>query len=155
MKLKKIRAAKSDPNKAFEHRLLIEKAQSLGISFAEIAEALGVVPHRLQNLYYARSHVPLTDQELTNLILLIDSKPPMETVEDFEKIKMSEVVQGWLADLELAPDDNERLSRLLGVAPFTVHRWRNDQSRPDLARYIVLSELVKLAALRLKTYKLG
>ncbi|WP_244797362.1 hypothetical protein [Caballeronia grimmiae] len=127
--------AASTKDLSAEQQELVEICGQLGMRNQDFAASLGIGLPRLSSYIYGRTAtVPDDIMELARK--LRDEDP--ETVDRQKRfdIPMSELLNQWAKDLEV--DNDNDLAITLGVTKMTIHRWRNNETKPDqtsLSRY--------------------
>ena len=53
---------------------------------------------------------------------------------------MSEIIMDW--ETRLQTDTNDELANYLGVTTMTIHRWRTDETQPDLTALVRYDQAV-------------
>lgn len=119
-----------------DQKELVLIGQRLGLRNQDYAIALNIGLPRLSSYIYGRTQGVDPEIMARARDLLSKSSAQSEALHKRFSKKMSEILDDW--SQRLGAETNDELAYSLGVAPMTIHRWRKDNTLPDLtalARY--------------------
>lgn len=106
--------------------------RKLCLTQREFAELLHIDYERLRSYEYGRAQTPSHILDAArNLIVTYYGSDEAPDVSWTKKERMSDIVQRWIKQLEMAEMPFSKVAEALGVSRMTISRWRNNQTRPD------------------------
>jgi hypothetical protein len=130
-----------------DQKELVDIIAKLEIRNQDFAVLLGIGLPRLSSYIYGRTaSVPQDVMERAREILTEQSKANAELRQRFSGT-MAEILVGW--EQALGTETNEEIANYLGVTTMTIHRWRTNETRPDLTALVRYNTMVEQIKLRL------
>lgn len=127
-----------------DQQALVDIIDQLEIRNQDFAVLLGIGLPRLSSYIYGRTaSVPAEVMERAQALLAEQGRVNAENRQRFSG-EMSAILAGWEA--ALGTQTNEEIANFLGVTTMTIHRWRTNETRPDLTalvRYNTMVEQIK------------
>ena len=128
-----------------DQKELVDIIAKLEVRNQDFAVLLGIGLPRLSSYIYGRTaSVPKDVMDRAREILKEQSKTNSDLRNRFSG-EMSDILNEWRKTLEA--ETNEEIANYLGVTTMTIHRWNNNETRPDLTalvRYNTTVEQIKL-----------
>ena len=128
-----------------DQQALVDIIEQLEIRNQDFAVLLGIGLPRLSSYIYGRTaSVPKDVMERARALLAEQGQANAENRQRFSG-EMSTILAGW--EKALGTKTNEEFANFLGITTMTIHRWRTNETRPDLTalvRYQALVEQLKL-----------
>lgn len=115
---------------------LVDMIETLDVRNQDFAVQIGIGLPRLSSYIYGRTaSVPKEVMDRAREVFQDQSQGLKELKKRFDK-PMSQILKSWARRLNTST--NEELAQLVGVTTMTIHRWYNDDTKPDktsLVRY--------------------
>jgi DNA-binding transcriptional regulator YiaG len=109
---------------------LVDIKAKLGLRHQDFAVMLGIGLPRLSSYTYGRTAtVPEDVMVRARALLEENGKSTAMAAAKFDK-PMSEILSDWCS--LLGTSSNEEIANYVGVTGMTIHRWKNNETKPDL-----------------------
>ncbi|MEC4723465.1 hypothetical protein RY831_30445 [Noviherbaspirillum sp. CPCC 100848] len=127
---KKGEVVQAAPELSRHQQELVEIKAKLGVRHQDFAVMLGIGLPRLSSYTYGRTAtVPEDVMDLARELLNENGKSNAMAAAKFDK-PMSEILADW--SKLLGTTSNDEIAGYIGVSGMTIHRWKNNETKPDL-----------------------
>lgn len=131
---------KAERDLSADQQELVDIIRKLEMRNQDFAVLLGIGLPRLSSYIYGRTaSVPKQVMDDARRIFREQNASLAGVKAQFSK-KMSEIIKDW--ETRLQTNTNEELAKYLGVTTMTIHRWRTDETQPDLTALVRYDQTV-------------
>lgn len=121
---------------------LVNIKNTLGLRHQDYAILLGIGLPRLSSYTYGRTaSVPADVMKTARQLLAENAEATRLLKERFDR-PMSEILHEW--ENKLGTTSDAELAGLIGVVTMTIHRWRKNETKPDLSALNRYDHIVNL-----------